>query len=184
MPFFILLFAICIIISNVSQSQINDYTLEELTKKSSCIVLAKTDSLLSYWSEDRKRIYTNVKLKIETIIKGESISEEIIIRIFGGTINGISTSATGLPTFRKDEESILFLSYNYLSSLNKKSFYVIGGNQGKFDFVYNNNEKYLIRDNFNRYLFYNKNKKEIINLKENKKMNYDLFLSLIKSSLK
>jgi hypothetical protein len=104
-----------------------------LCDNSSDIVIVNVVSIRSYLKEGEKRIFTRIEMQILDNLKGElNVSEKIILKVCGGSINGITTFVVGAPTFNVGDRSILFLSKTVLIDGNR-TFLVTGLSQGKFN---------------------------------------------------
>lgn len=110
-----------------------ELSLKELCKKSDAIVLIRVLSTQSFLVEKEKRIFTNIEIEIKKAYKGTLLpTDKLKFTVIGGTIAETTTFILGAPSFRIDEESILFLSTVLLAS-NQKNYVVEGLSQGKFD---------------------------------------------------
>jgi hypothetical protein len=133
--FKIFLFCMMIFILRVelNASTLIELTLKDLCDNSSDIVIVNVVSIRSYLKEGEKRIFTRIEMQILDNLKGElNVSEKIILKVCGGSINGITTFVVGAPTFNVGDRSILFLSKTVLIDGNR-TFLVTGLSQGKFN---------------------------------------------------
>lgn len=110
-----------------------ELSLKELCEKSDNILLTRVLSTKSFLVEKEKRIFTNIEIEIKKAYKGILLpTDKLKFTVIGGTIAGATTFMIGAPSFRIDEESILFLSTVFLAS-NQKNYVVQGLSQGKFN---------------------------------------------------
>lgn len=111
-------------------------TLQELTRKSSDIIIGKVQSInCFYYNNDTTRIYTSVKVQADVTIKGNVDENEIVEIIFyGGTLNGVSTKVLGSSNYELGEETLLFLNERVSKKFGRR-FVVKGRSQGKFTIV-------------------------------------------------
>jgi hypothetical protein len=80
----------------------------ELTEKASAVVVGNVLSVESFWTRSGRIIVTEAMVEVEDAILGEAPSV-VIVRTFGGTVNGFTVEAHGFPTFRQGERLLLFL---------------------------------------------------------------------------
>ena len=80
----------------------------ELTAKASWVVVGNVLSVESFWTKSGRIIVTEAMVEVEDAILGETPSV-VIVRTFGGTVNGFTVEAHGFPTFEKGERLLLFL---------------------------------------------------------------------------
>jgi len=120
-----------------SATTVQKFTLGDLAKKSSAIVLAKVDDQYSRWDEGKKEIYTYITLRVSEPIKGAKSESPtkgpknettITIRQLGGTVDNISSIVPGMPSFKNGEEVVVFLSANDAAGYPL----VMGLQQGKY----------------------------------------------------
>jgi hypothetical protein len=82
---------------------------EELTINSEVVIIGEVEEKVSFWSDDRKKIFTRVTVKIEEKIRGESLEERVEVEHEGGEIGGIGLRVSDVPSFSKGERVLLFL---------------------------------------------------------------------------
>ena len=80
----------------------------ELAQKASAVVVGNVLSVESYWTKSGRIIVTEAMVEVEDAILGEAPSV-VIVRTFGGTVNGYTVEAHGFPTFNKGERLLLYL---------------------------------------------------------------------------
>jgi hypothetical protein len=107
--------------SLTSATTVQKFTLQQLTNRSSTIVLATVDDVTSSWDAGHKEIYTFVTLRVQDPIKGvkaeskakgPKIETTITIRQIGGTVDHISSIVPGMPSFARGEQVVVFLGPN------------------------------------------------------------------------
>ncbi len=109
--------------------QVRAMSLEELSNTSNTIVLAQTVDRRSYWTGDRSKIYTDVRIRIEDRLKGD-VASEIVITVPGGRVGNTLYEVSDMPFFVDDEEVLLFL-WDHPSG----KTLVTGGMQGKLEII-------------------------------------------------
>lgn len=117
---------------------VQKFTVSDLAKKSESIVLARVEDETARMEPGSKEIYTYVTLRVLEGVKGSKRSDHaknpkggeefITIRQLGGSVGNLISVVPGMPTFRKGEEVVVFLSqkdrYGYP--------WVMGLQQGKY----------------------------------------------------
>jgi len=116
---------------------VQKFTVSDLAKKSETIVLARVEDESARMEEGSKEIYTYITLRVLEGVKGskananskKATSDELItIRQLGGTVGNLISVVPGMPTFRKGEEVVVFLSMK-----DQKGYpWVMGLQQGKY----------------------------------------------------
>lgn len=101
---------------------------EDLTQEAENIVVGKVVKKECRWNEERTRIYTYVTIAVEEDLKGKAGGEEIIIRHLGGEVGEIGLAVSDAPSFKEDEEVLLFLKKGKKPEVRE----VVGRAQGKF----------------------------------------------------
>ncbi|MDD5766293.1 MAG: hypothetical protein PHW79_08640 [Candidatus Marinimicrobia bacterium] len=150
---FIFIFSLvlfCLMKTSVNASTLSELTLKDLCDNSSDIVIAEVISRVSYLKKDEKRIYTTIKIHITEKLKGEiTASEEISLKVIGGSVDGITTLVIGAPSFNVGEKSILFLN-KIVAKNGDKNYVVTGLSQGKFNIFSDSESKTdkVVRDHF------------------------------------
>jgi len=76
-------------------------SLQELTKKSDSIVMARVDDAIASWDAGHKEIYTYVTLSVIQPVKGSRDATTIMLRQLGGTVDNIASVVPGMPSFKK-----------------------------------------------------------------------------------
>lgn len=94
---------------NTGIAQIETATLQKLTESSEIIIIGKVSNTESEWNESRDRIFTKVKIDAEEFIKGNNGTGEITITVPGGEIGDVGELYSDIPTFKNDEEVLLFV---------------------------------------------------------------------------
>jgi len=82
---------------------------EELTMNSEVVIIGEVEEKVSFWSDDRKKIFTRITVKIEEKVRGESLEERVEVEHEGGEIGGIGLRVSDVPSFSKGERVLLFL---------------------------------------------------------------------------
>ena len=103
-------------------------SLVELTKKSESIVRASVEDAVSSWDAGHKEIYTFYTLKVLQPVKGNKDATMITLRELGGTVGNIASIVPGMPSFKKGEEVVLFLTQKDAAGYP----WVMGLQQGKY----------------------------------------------------
>jgi hypothetical protein len=114
-----------------SATTVQKFTLQELTMKASSIVIGKVEGATSSWDAANKEIYTFYTITVSQPVKGAKGGETITIRQLGGTVGNIASIVPGMPSFKKGEEVVLFLTQKDAAGYP----WVLGLQQGKYSVV-------------------------------------------------
>lgn len=98
-----------------------------LARRAHDIVIGRVTATEARWNEDRTRIVTEVRVRVERRLKGAP-AEELVLTQPGGELDGLRYSVEGAPRFRTGEESLLFVWRDAAGHAT-----VQGLAQGKFD---------------------------------------------------
>jgi hypothetical protein len=124
---------------------VQKFTVSDLAKKSESIVLARVEDETARMDEGTKEIYTYITLRVTEGVKGSKANdnaknpkneEMITIRQLGGTVGNLISVVPGMPTFRKGEEVVVFLSakdragYPWVMGLQQGKYTVVTGEDG------------------------------------------------------
>jgi hypothetical protein len=111
-------------------------SLQELTKKSNSIVMARVDDAYSSWDAAHKEIYTFFTLRVIQPVKGNKGETTITLRQIGGTVGNIASIVPGMPSFKKGEEVVVFLTqkdgagYPWVMGLQQGKYSIVTGKDG------------------------------------------------------
>jgi len=112
------------------------FSLQELTKKSDSIVMARVDDAVSSWDAAHKEIYTFYTLSVLQGVKGNKGASTITLRELGGTVDNVISIVPGMPSFQKGEEVVVFLTqkdaagYPWVMGLQQGKYTVTTGKDG------------------------------------------------------
>jgi hypothetical protein len=124
---------------------VQKFTVSDLAKKSESIVLARVEDETARVDEGTKEIYTYITLRVIDDVKGAKrndnaknpkAEEMITIRQLGGSVGNLISVVPGMPTFRKGEEVVVFLSakdragYPWVMGLQQGKYTVTTGEDG------------------------------------------------------
>lgn len=113
--------------STAGATTVQKLSMKDLSKNSAAIVRAEVVDSDARYDAD-KEIYTYVTLRVLEPVKGSHKDDVITIRQLGGVVDNIASIVPGMPTFKKGEEVVVFLTGN------TKAGYpmVVGLQQGKY----------------------------------------------------
>lgn len=117
-------------------------SLQELTKKSDSIVMARVDDAVASWDAGHKEIYTYITLNVLQGVKGNKGATTITLRQLGGTVDNIASIVPGMPSFRKGEEVVVFLTQKDAAGYP----WVMGLEQGKYSVSTGKNGVKMVRN--------------------------------------
>lgn len=126
-PFF-LIFTL-LYINVYSQKSFAD--LKYMSKKAEVILTGKVVKQDSYWDKNKTRIYTDVTLRVDEVIKGKTIQNEVVVKHPGGEVGEIGELYSHMPKFKPDEEILLFAEPD--KEIGK--FKVFNGENGKIQII-------------------------------------------------
>ena len=99
--------------------------LEDLVKKAHTIVVGRVSNSRTYWSPNKKLIFTNYTIQVDESIKGKA-GRTLEVTTIGGKLDGVELHVAGMPAFKNGENAVVFVeeSAGYQT--------VLGLSQGKF----------------------------------------------------
>jgi len=103
----------------------------ELAAKASAVVVGDVLSVESFWTKDGRVIVTEAMVEVEDAILGETPSV-VVVRTFGGTVNGYTVEAHGFPTFEKGQRLLLFLEQDKAEPGATDATRVLGYQEGMY----------------------------------------------------
>jgi hypothetical protein len=80
----------------------------ELVRDSAAVVQGQVLKVSSFWDPTGRVIMSEALVRVEEKVFGEAPSV-VVVRTFGGTVNGYTVEAHGFPKFRANERLLLFL---------------------------------------------------------------------------
>ncbi len=92
----------------VSASTFLRMTQGELIRGSAAVVQGEVLKVSSFWDSTGRVIVTEAQVQVEEKIFGNAPSV-VVVRTFGGTVDGYTVEAHGFPAFRAKERVLLFL---------------------------------------------------------------------------
>jgi hypothetical protein len=113
-------------------------TLSKMVRTSTFVVVATVLEKESSWDDSHKKIYTYIRVKINEVLKGYNVPDEITIRQLGGQVGEEGMIVHGSPEFVIGQESILFV----VDFKNNYQVHSIG--MGKFDKEIENGSAYFV----------------------------------------
>ena len=119
-----------LLVAGVQATTVQRLALEDLVKKAHRIVAGKVRGAKTYWSGNGKLILTDYTVQVDESIKGDSPGSFQITTI-GGKIGTLELHVSGMPSFRNDENVVLFTessgSYEVVLGLAQGKFSVENG---------------------------------------------------------
>ena len=106
----------------------------EMVKASQDIITGRVTSVESHFMDDSNRIVTDVAIEIDQIAKGTLNKKSTLhLTVPGGRVGSIVSVAPELPTFKQEEEVLLFLDYTttfgHVVTSGKRGKYIIETNE-------------------------------------------------------
>ncbi len=84
-------------------------SLERLVDDHELIVVAQATGMVSYWNEDRSMILTDVTVRPDTVLKGQTHGEAITLTLPGGTVNDVTVAIVSGAQLEPGGSYLLFL---------------------------------------------------------------------------
>ena len=83
-------------------------TPQEMVRGSAAVVQGEVLKVSSFWDRTGRIIVSEALVQVHEKILGEAPSV-VVVRTFGGTVNGFTVEAHGFPKFRANERVLLYL---------------------------------------------------------------------------
>jgi hypothetical protein len=106
--------------------------LKVLSKGADLILTGKVVKQTSSWNEDRTRIYTKASIQVSEYIKGNNTESTVIVNYPGGEVGEIGETYSHMPSFKDNEEVLVFLK----KDKNNIDYKVFNGEEGKISVIY------------------------------------------------
>jgi hypothetical protein len=103
-------------------------SVEELTDKSSVVMVGKAADTWTSWNPQHTRIYTYSRVKVGRVLKG-SQSETLVVKQIGGSAGGYTQHIAGVHAMSSGENVVLFLRP---SEAQDGTYVIVGLMQGHF----------------------------------------------------
>src|SRR5262245_54242949 len=81
---------------------------KDLLQHSQAVVQGQVLKVSSFWNSTGQIIVTEALVRVEETVAGEAPAV-VVLRTFGGTVDGFTVEAAGFPTFRLNERLLLFV---------------------------------------------------------------------------
>lgn len=104
-------------------------TPQQMVRDSAAVVQGEVLKVNSFWDAAGRIIVTEALVQVEEKVFGEAPSV-VVVRTFGGTVNGYTVEAHGFPKFQASERVLL-----YLEAEKGGASRVTGYQQGQFRIV-------------------------------------------------
>lgn len=104
---------------------------KELLQQSEAVVQGQVLQINSFWERTGSVIVTEALVRVEEAVVGDAPSV-VVVRTFGGTVDGYTVEAHGFPRFRANDRLVIFLGPEKDGAAS-----VVGYQQGQFRVVRN-----------------------------------------------
>jgi len=84
-------------------------TTDQLVATSDAVVQGEVLQVHSFWNKSGRIIVTEAIVRVTETVAGKAPSV-VVLRTFGGTVEGFTVEAHGFPKFEKGQELLLFVS--------------------------------------------------------------------------
>jgi hypothetical protein len=125
--FFLIVFFITSFLPFKGQSQTIQSDIKKLSENSDIILEGKVIQKKSSWNENKTSIYTDVTLLVDEYLKGDQGKKTIVVTTPGGEVGEVGELYTHMPSFKSDEDVMLFVK----EDKRDKSYKVLNGEDGK-----------------------------------------------------
>lgn len=105
---------------------------ETIVSQSEIIIRGRVVDRVSFWSDDGRTIYTDVTIATTETLKGKLDGHQTTVRVEGGEVGNVGIHVEHQPTFRIDENVIIFMASTtadgtrFIPHLEQGKFTVIG----------------------------------------------------------
>lgn len=113
--------------STATATTVLKLSMKDLARKSDAVVVARVEDEVARY-DTNKEIYTFVTLRVLDPVKNSRKDDLITIRQLGGVVDNIASVVPGMPTFKKGEEVVVFLTQKDPAGYP----WVMGLQQGKY----------------------------------------------------
>jgi hypothetical protein len=121
---------VCLAAAALQATTVQRLGFEDLVRKAHRIVSGKVRQSRTYWSSNGKLILTDYTIEVDENIKGQS-AHLFAVTTIGGKIGDRQLVVSGMPSFQKDENVVLFTessgSYEVVLGLGQGKFHVENG---------------------------------------------------------
>jgi hypothetical protein len=100
---------------------------QQLAERSELVIRGKVENSQSYWNPAHTKVFTRIRIAVDEAYKGAAPAEIEVVQL-GGTIGSLKVTVDGAPTWRRDEEVLLFAE-----PYDARTYRVTGLSQGKFE---------------------------------------------------
>ncbi len=119
-------FVLCMAADTLARATtVQPLELQDLVKKAHHIVAGKVRNSRTYWSDNRKLIFTSYTIEVDESLKGRP-PRTFELTTIGGKIGDLELQVSGMPSFAKDENVVVFTESSGPYEV------VMGLGQGKF----------------------------------------------------
>jgi hypothetical protein len=105
--------------------------LDDLVAANRAVVVGEVVDAKSYWNADHTFILTDVRLRLDDVLKGNA-SRELTVTLLGGSVGDLTTLIVGGPELIPGRSYVLFLNEEKLPGL-ERALTVRDLSQGVFD---------------------------------------------------
>ena len=100
---------------------------QDLASRATHVVIGEVQSSDSRWDKTERVIYAYVRISVEDFLKGNFVSNKIVVKYKGGEVGGIGLLDSAEPRFWKGERVKVFLKLQEETD----EFVVVAGKRGK-----------------------------------------------------
>lgn len=108
LPSLVIILFLAMVVHSSSLAQSGAASITDLANQSDVVVVGKVSTLNSEWTSDRTRIQTRVVVSVSQVLKGDGTGAAVTIVTPGGEVDGVGELYSEMPTFKKEEDVLLF----------------------------------------------------------------------------
>jgi len=127
--FFLVLISIGIHLPAFAQDE--SMIIKNLSKGADVILTGKVTQKESRWNESKTRIYTKTTLEVDEYLKGENNDNHVEVTTPGGEVGEVGELYTHMPTFKENEDVLVFLK----KDTKNEGYKVLLGEEGKIKVI-------------------------------------------------
>ena len=105
--------------------------LQKMSRDADLILTGKVIKQQSAWNQNKTRIITSTTIEAEEYLKGNAGRKFLVVNHPGGEVGGVGEIYTHMPTFKDNEEMLLFLKNDKKGN----DYKVLYGEDGKIDIM-------------------------------------------------
>jgi len=149
----LMLFLFFIVFYSLNAAIYKKTTLSHMINTSTTIIKGEVIGVYTYWKTDEKKnIFRDVTIEIESTIKGES-KKSITVSLMGGEIEDLKQEIDDVPELKLGDKGVFFIvnhkGKNWIHSLSLGYYQIIEQSYTGDEILYNKYENSVVKDDIN-----------------------------------